>query len=365
MQNQFKIPWSKPSIGKEELSSLQNVIQSGWLTQGKITQEFETQLSEYLSSNVITVNNGSSALTCALLAHGLKPGDKVLVPNFTFFATYSIPKMLGADVILVDVDESTLNMNPENVEKIVKTQDVKMVIVVDVAGLPVDIDAFVELSHRYNFVLIEDAAEALGSEYKHQKIGSFDHTAIFSFHAAKQITTVEGGCVSSNNEDIVKKLNQIRDLGRLSSGEYVHNIISSNFRTTDLQSAIGIEQLKKIDDFLKSRSKIATGYKKNLKNFSFQFIPDYVTKHSYMMFFAFAQNQQVRNKYLDSLRTGGVDVRMPWLPLSDQPVNSNLNVIKFPNSKNIYQNSLTLPIYNSMKNKDLQFVLDTFQNFSS
>ena len=117
MQNQFKIPWSKPSIGKEELLSLQKVIQSGWLTQGKITREFETRLSEYLSSNVITVNNGSSALTCALLAHGLKPGDKVLVPNFTFFATYSIPKMLGADVILVDVDESTLNINPESVEK--------------------------------------------------------------------------------------------------------------------------------------------------------------------------------------------------------------------------------------------------------
>ena len=362
VENQFKIPWSKPSIGKEESTSLQKVIQSGWLTQGKVTKEFETQLSKYLSSNVISVNNGSSALICALLAHGLKPGDKVIVPNFTFFATYSIPKMLGADVILVDVDESTLNITPESVEKIVKTQDVKMVIVVDVAGLPVDIDAFTELSHRYNFILIEDAAEALGSEYKNKKIGSFDHTAIFSFHAAKQITTVEGGCISSNDKEITKKIIQIRDLGREKSGEYVHNIISSNFRTTDLQSAIGIEQLKKIDGFLKTRSKIVAEYKKNLNFFTFQHIPDYVSKHSYMMFFVFTKNKQIRNKYLNSLRTGGVDARVPWLPLSDQPMNSKLNVNNFLNSNKIYDNSLTLPIYNSMTDKEMKFVLNISQN---
>ena len=365
VQNQFKIPWSKPSIDKEELASLQKVIQSGWLTQGKVTQEFETQLSEYLSSNVVAVNNGSSALTCALLAHGLKPGDKVIVPNFTFFATYSIPKMLGADVILVDVDESTLNITPESVEKIVKTTDVKMVIVVDVAGLPVDIDAFVELSHRYKFILIEDAAEALGSEYKNKKIGSFDHTSIFSFHAAKQITTIEGGCISTNDDQIFKKISQIRDLGRATSGEYIHNIVSSNFRTTDLQSAIGNEQLKKIDDFLKTRTKIVKEYERSLKNFSFQDIPKYVSKHSYMMFFAFAKNQQIRNKYLDFLRTNGVDARIPWLPLSEQPVNSKENVSTFHNSNKIYENSLTLPIYNSMTDKEIKFVLNTFQNVLS
>ena len=362
MPNKFQIPWSKPSIDNEEVEAVNQVIKSGWLTQGKITDEFEQKLSEYLSSNVVTVNNGSSALACALLAHGLKPGDKVLIPNFTFFATYSIPKMLGADVVLADVDESTLNITPEIVEKIVKTQDIKMVIVVDVAGLPVDIDAFSELSNRYKFILIEDAAEALGSEYKNKKIGSFDHTAIFSFHAAKQITTVEGGCISSNNEEIMKKIIQIRDLGRTKSGEYVHNIISSNFRTTDLQSAIGIEQLKKIDDFLKTRSKIVAEYKKNLTNFSFQHVPDYVSKHSYMMFFVFAKNNQIRNNYLNSLRTGGVDARVPWLPLSNQPVNSKLNKTEFLNSTKIYDNSLTLPIYNSMTDKEMKFVLNISQN---
>jgi perosamine synthetase len=362
MEKEFKIPWSKPSFGEEELNSLQTVINSGWLTQGKKTSEFEINLSEYLTSHTVVVNSGSSALACALLAHGLKPGDKVLVPNFTFFATYSVPKMLGADVILSDVDEFTLNMTPEIVEKIVKTEDVKMVIIVDVGGLPLDIEAFTELSHRYNFILIEDAAEALGSEYRSKKIGSFDHTSIFSFHIAKQITTIEGGCVSSNDKNIIKKITQIRDQGRATSGEYVHSIIGSNFRITDLQSALGIQQLNKIDSFLTTRNKIASEYKKNIKELKFQQIPHYVNNHSYMMFFAFTENSQMRDKYLNTLRANGIDARLSWLPLHKQPVNSVFHNCSFPNSEKIYANSLTLPIYNSMTDDELKFVIETCQN---
>ena len=268
--------------------------------------------------------------------------------------------MLGADVVLADVDKYTLNITPEIVEKIVKTQDIKMVIVVDVAGLPVDIDALSELSNRYKFILIEDAAEALGSEYKNKKIGSFNHTSTFSFHAAKQITTGEGGCVSSNDEKIMKKIAQIRDQGRSTSGEYIHSEIGSNFRTTDIQSAIGIEQLKKIESFLESRNKIATEYKKNLKDVSFQQIPNYVSRHSFMMFFAIAENQEMRNKHLDALKSNQIDARISWLPLNCQPINEKFSNNDYPESENIYNNSLTLPIYNLMTSEEIKFVLDSW-----
>ena len=357
MKNQFTVPWSKPSIGKEELTSLQEVIKSGWLTQGKITREFETQLSKYLDSNVISVNNGSSALICALLAHGLKPGDKVIVPNFTFFATYSIPKMLGADVILVDVDEFTLNITPESVEKIVKTQDVKMVIVVDVAGLPVDIDAFTELSRRYNFTLIEDAAEALGSEYKNKKLGSFEHTTIFSFHIAKVITTVEGGCITTKDKDFAKKLMAIKDIGRTGQG-YKHDYLGSNFRITDIQSTIGIQQIKKIDNILKNKQKIASRYKNEIKVLDFQEIPKYATLHSYMLFFAIAQSEKLKNHYVKKLRNNGIDARLAWTPINQQPCFPELNQINLKNSDDISKKCFTIPIFNTIKDEEITKVID-------
>jgi len=358
MPDQIKIPWSKPAITNEEEEAMLSVIKSGWYTQGKKTREFETNLSEYLSSNVVVVNNGSSAITCALLAHGLKPGDKVLVPDFTFFATLSVPKMLGASVLVGDIDKSTLNMTPETVEKIVKENNIKFVIPVDVGGLSIDIDAYLELSKRYNFILIEDAAEAIGSEYKNKKNGSFEHTSIFSFHMAKTITTIEGGCISTKDEKLLKKILQIRDQGRTASGQYVHDIIGSNFRTTDLQSAMGIRQLEKIENFINKRNSIAEQYKNRIHGLQFQHIPNYANIHSYMMFFALSEDKENRDRRLLSLRENGIDARTGWLPLHLQPSNPELSKSNCPNAKEIYDNSFTLPIYNSMTKEETKYVIE-------
>ena len=159
---------------------------------------------------------------------------------------------------------------------------------------------------------------------------------------------------------LLKKIAQIRDQGRSTSGEYIHSEIGSNFRTTDIQSAIGIEQLKKIESFLESRNKIATEYKKNLKDVSFQQIPNYVSRHSFMMFFAIAENQEMRNKHLDALKSNQIDARISWLPLNCQPINEKFSNNDYPESENIYNNSLTLPIYNLMTSDEIKFVLDSW-----
>tara|TARA_B100001013_G_scaffold320493_1_gene229935 strand:+ start:104 stop:661 length:558 start_codon:yes stop_codon:yes gene_type:complete len=179
--NEIKVPMSRPSIDIETQNSMFDVIKSGWVSQGKKTEEFEANLSEYFSSKVVVVNNGTSALTAALLAHGIKSGDKVVVPSFTFVATSSAAKLIGAKIIIADVDIETLNITPNSIEKIVKEHgDIKAVLIVDMAGQPLDLEPIIELSKRYNFILIEDSAQAIGSEYKNKKIGSFEHTSCFS-----------------------------------------------------------------------------------------------------------------------------------------------------------------------------------------
>lgn len=353
-----KIPWSVPNIGIEEKEAMQRVIESGWYSQGSVTKEFEHDLSEYVNSNVSVVNSGTSAIMCALLAHGFKPGDSVLVPNFTFFATLSAAKILGGKLYTSDIDPETFNINPESVEQIVKNNNIKFLIVVDVAGLSVDIDFFTDLAKRHDLILIQDSAESLGSEYKNQKIGSFEHTTTFSFHIAKQITTIEGGAVSSNDEKIASKVKHIRDHGRTDPKNYSHELIGSNFRTTDLQSSIGIEQLKKIDKHLTRRNEIVQLYKQKLKNVEFQKSPSYVHRHSNMMFFALYPDKKIRDYNYETLQENGIDVKLPWPPLHSQPCNSELNNFEFPKTEEISKTSLMMPIYNSMSNDDVEYVIE-------
>ena len=358
MTKKFKIPMSKPDFGDEERQALLRVFDSGWLSQGKVTEEFEEKIGQYVSSKCVVVNNGSSALMCALLAYGIKPGDKIAVPAFTFIATATSAKILGAELIPVDIDPRTLNISIDELEKIIKQHEIKAVIVVDVGGLPVDVDAFSDLSKRYNFILIEDAAESLGSEFKNKKIGSFEHSTIFSFHIAKPITTIEGGCIVSNNENIIKKFKEIRDHGRNTNERYIHNSLGTNFRTTDLQSALGVEQIKKIDKFINKRNEIALIYRNNLKNIKFQQLPDYVSKHAYMLFFGIVESSSKRDKILDKCIKNGIDSRKTWVPINHQPCFPELKNIKCPNAEKIFEQTFIIPIYNSMSEEDANFIVN-------
>jgi len=358
MNTNFTIPMSNPDFSIEEKEAVLKVLDSNWPSQGKVTEEFEQLLSEYLNSECIVVNNGSSALMAILLAHGIRPGDKVIVPDFTFVATSSIPKILGAKILVADVDPLTLNVSVESIEKLVKENKVKFVVIVDIGGLPNDIDALRNLSKRYNFVLIEDAAQSFGSEYKNKKLGSFEHLTAFSFQITKQISTIEGGCIASTNSSLLKKIKQIKDYGRSETEQYVHDIVGTNFRTTDLQSAIGIQQLKKIEKHIKKRNKIANEYKERIKNFQFQKIPDYVTKHSHMLFFGLARNQNEKEVTIDYLNKHGVDARKTWTPIHMQPCNPELNKKKCKNAQQIFERAFTLPIYNDMKVEDMNTIIN-------
>lgn len=360
-----KIPISKPVFGNEEHKAIISVLKSGWYREGKITEKFESKISNYLKSNAVVVNSGSSALLCALIAHGIKSNDKVIVPNFTFIATSSIPKIMGAKIIPVDVDFNTLNMNPEILEKTLKKHKASCVIVVDVGGCSVDLDAFEDLAKRYKFTLIEDAAQAFGAEYKRKKIGSFEHTTVFSFQSTKPITTIEGGCIASKNKGIINKIKSIKDFGRSSSGIYTHNLIGSNFRTTDIFSAIGIEQLKKIDSMILKRNKIFEEYCKQIKNVSFQKIPSYVTKNPIAIVFASVTSEKKRNQIMKKMSQCKIDIRSPWNPIHSQPCNSELKNWKYPNSEMIFKKYFNIPIYNDITKREISHIINSLNKINN
>lgn len=357
----MNIPMAKPDIGNEEIRSVKKVLNSGWLGQGKVTKNFEKNLSKYFNSEAITVNNGSSALMCALLALGVNCNSTVAVPAFTFLATSSVPKILGAKIIPIDINKETLNMDLDELEKILKKRKIDFVIFVDVGGLPNDIDKITYLSKKYKFKILEDAAEAFGSEYNNKKIGSFNHTTIFSFHIAKLITTIEGGCITSKNKQIMKKVKAVKDIGRSKPG-YVHDYIGSNFRITDVQSAIGINQLKKIDKFLEKREQVAKKYQDKINSLEFQLNPSYATKNSYMFFFGIAKNFNHRQKIITALWNKKIDSRLAWLPVNMQPCNPELKKFKCKNAEDIYKKLFTIPIYNTIKNSEVKKVIETINS---
>ncbi|MCS7143317.1 MAG: DegT/DnrJ/EryC1/StrS family aminotransferase [Aigarchaeota archaeon] len=352
------IAWSYPDIGEVEHQKIMEVIKSGWLSQGSITKQFEDALRETIGVNhAIVVNSGTSALIAALLAHEIGQRDEVIVPTYTFAATCNAVLSVGAKPVFADCDPHTFNVSQETIRKVI-TSKTKACLIVDVGGMPCDLDGIKKLLEKNNIILIEDAAQAFGAMYKDKRIGSFDHTTIFSFHMAKIITTVEGGCVVTNDDELANKLRLIRNHGMTRPYEHVN--YGLNFRITDIQSAIGLAQLGKLSSFLKRRATISEIYKKNLKSVvDFQFVPDYVTLHPYFLFFILARTEAQRELIEAEFLRSRIDFRRCWKPLHLQPYyQKNVNSVHYPSAEDLYKRSLTLPIGNAMSLENANLVID-------
>jgi len=358
-----KIPWSSPEIGSEEQDAMINVIKSGWLTEGKETELFEKELADYFGAkHVVAVNNGTSALISAMIAEGVKAGDEVITPAFTFVATINSIISIGAKPVLIDCDADNFNITIDLVKEKIN-EKTKAIMLVDVAGLPCDLDAFEKLAKEYNLILIEDAAEAIGAEYKNKKVGGFNHTSIFSFHMAKDVTTIEGGCVCTNDGEINRKLRMIKNHGM--QKRYDYGFFGLNLRTTDIQSALGRAQLKKINKFLETKNRLADKYKKGLKNCCFQQIPDYATKHPYMLFGVLV-DKNIRDSFIKHLNDNGVDTRICWPSIFKQDYHSQIfSAGGSLNSEKIASEIINLPIGNGLSDEDADYVIEVFNNFKN
>ncbi len=366
MAAERKVFWSVPDIGADEKKAVLETLETGWLGMGPKTKQFEKDLSAYTGAkHSIVVNNGTSALLTALMTLGVKPGDEILIPTYTFVATASSAIALGAVPVLVDCDPATFNVGPKEIEAaLAKHPHVKGLIFVDVAGLPADIDAIRAVAARHRLWLLEDAAEAFAGVYRKTKIGNFDHLTIFSFHIAKQVTTVEGGAIQTNRDDVVERLRLVRSHGE-GKEKYVHVELGLNFRPTDLQSAIGIAQLAKADHYIALRDRIARRYMDRLSShLTFQAVPDYATRPTWMILMVLAKDRTERDRLNTHLNSHGVDTRIPWPPIHRQPYfTARFPPVACPVADATFDRALSLPIGNALTMDDADYVIDTVRAF--
>ena len=354
-----KVPWEIPSIDSGDFEEINKLWPYTKEVGAATISKFESDLASYVGvAHASVVNNGSSALICALLASGIQPGDKVAVPTYTFASVVNSIILMGGVPILVDSEHQTFNMSMTQLEKCTADHDIKAVIHVDVGGHPPDLGKLIDFCKDKHIALIEDGAEALGSAYKGKKVGAFDHATTLSFHPAKQITTMEGGAILTNNDSVAKKLAIIRNHG-MTSG-YEHTELGFNFRMTPFEAAFGISQLKKIDSFIERRNAIANRYSSGLdKLLKHQESKSYVTQHAWGAFLTLVDTSISRDSLLQYLFEKGIEARVMWKPVHLQDYHKFLATIRYPVAEDIFHRVLSLPIGNGMSSDAVDYVINS------
>jgi UDP-4-amino-4,6-dideoxy-N-acetyl-beta-L-altrosamine transaminase len=381
------IPYGRQYIDEQDIEEVIKVLKSDFITQGPTVQKFESALADYCGAKYCVVfNSGTSALIGAYFAVGLGGGDKFITSPITFVATANAGLVWGAKPIFADVEKDTGNLSPEKVEEILeKEKGIKLITPVHYAGHPVDLEKFRKLADKYNLFLIEDACHALGAKYKNSQIGTcaYSDATVFSFHPVKHITTGEGGAVLTNDYTLYKRLLLVRNHG-ITKNEtdfvfkphggwyYEQHYLGFNFRLTDLQAALGISQLKKLDFFVKRRREIAKIYNEHFKDNPYFDLPPersyaYNSYHLYPV--RLKDEYKSRKKEIfDKLRELKLGVQVHYIPIYKQPYYQKLgyDYNLCPNAEDFYQREISLPIFPAMDDKTVKEVINrVFKAFES
>lgn len=372
------IPYGTQDIGKEEIDEVISVLKSDFLSTGPKIKEFENKFANYVGSKyAVAVSSGTAALHCACLAAGIKEGDEVITTPFTFVATSNSILYRGASPVFVDINKDTFNINENNIEEKI-TSRTKAIIPVHFAGQPCEMDIIKEIANKYNLIIIEDAAHALGAEYKNRKIGTIGDMTTFSFHPVKHITTGEGGMITTDNEELYKKLLIYRNHGiTRDESEFVNNKdgnwyyeqieLGYNYRLTDFQSALGIVQLDKMQSNLNRRNEIVEMYEKELNKIEELKLPkvnNEIKSSWHLYIIRVIDNSINRKDVFDKLREKSIGVNVHYIPVYWNPYYEKLGYKKglCPNVEEIYKQIITLPLHPKMTNEDVEYIIKSLKD---
>ncbi len=378
MIRQRNIPISHPDTGEEEWQALREPLRTGWLTQGPKVEAFEKAFAKrHGVKYALATSSCTTALHLILTALGIGPGDEVIVPAFTWISTANVILYCGATPVFVDVDRTTFNIDVTQISKKVNKRT-KAILPVHLFGLCADIDAITEIAP--GIPIIEDAACASGSGYRGRSAGSLGMAAAFSFHPRKSITTGEGGMVTTNHEELAQKVNSLRNHGAsISEEEREHgfqpyrlpdfNLLGFNYRMTDLQGAIGMVQLSKLDDFLEERQKWANLYHQELGDIPWLRTP-IVPKgyrhgwQAYVCYIEESKSPLPRNEIMKALYSKGIHTRpgthaVHMLGLYRQKFGFTPD--HFPGARDCDRYSMAIPLHNRMVSEDYEYVIRTIK----
>lgn len=360
-------------ITDEDIEAVVDVLKSPFLTQGPKIQEFERKVADYVGAKyAVAFSNGTAALHGACFAAGIGEGDEVITTPITFAATSNAVLYCGGKPVFADIDERTYNIDPKEIRKHI-TPNTKAIIPVDFTGQPADMDAIMEIASEHGLVVIEDGAHSLGAEYKGRKVGTLAHMTMFSFHPVKPVTTAEGGVIVTDSEEYYEKLKRFRSHGIIKhnlsrdEGPWYYEMVDLgyNYRMTDLQAALGISQMDKLDRFIERRREIASMYSEAFKTMDSVILPMQLEGtqsgwHLYMLQLKLDKLKRSRREIFESFRAENIGVHVHYIPVYWHPYYQKLGYRKgiCPKAERWYEQALTLPIFPKMTDEDVNDVIE-------
>jgi UDP-4-amino-4,6-dideoxy-N-acetyl-beta-L-altrosamine transaminase len=371
------IPYSKQSIDEDDIAAVVKVLRSPFVAQGPTVKEFEEALAKYCGvKHAVVFNSGTSALHAAYFAAGIDKGDEVIVPSLTFAATANCALYLGAKPVFADIEPTVGTMNVSSARKLISKRT-RAIVPVDYGGRPVDVAAFQKLAKKHKLVFMIDAAQSLGATYKDKPVGSQADMTMFSLHPVKSITSAEGGVIVTDNDDYMQKLRLFRSHGittdkniqvRKDQGSWYQEMqaLGFNYRMTEMQAALGLSQMKKLDTFIAKRRALADRYHKEMADMKEIILPERDgadARSAWHLYPIRLANAKIRNEVLDKLKGANIGVQVHHIPVHLHLFYEKLGYKKgsCPSAEKFVAAEISIPLYPDLTKKDQDTVIRTLR----